>query len=69
MLLSISELQEIWNRDKANFLKRPSIDRRDSSGHYSKKNCRFIELRDNIQRAWKERRQRQIKCREVSTKA
>ena len=55
VLLTVSELQEIWTRDKAYLLKQPSIDRIDSNGNYTKENCRFIEHQENAQRRWKER--------------
>jgi hypothetical protein len=39
---------ELFIRDQAHLLERPSLDRIDPDGHYSFENCRFIEWRDNI---------------------
>lgn len=47
-LITEEELKELWFRDKAYNLKRPSIDRENNSGHYEFSNCRFIELVENI---------------------
>ena len=33
-------------------MKRPSIDRIDSKGHYTLENCRYMELRDNVKRPY-----------------
>ena len=45
--LTITDIKELWNRDKAYLLKEPSLDRKDGLGNYTKENCRFIELFDN----------------------
>ena len=47
-LLTKDEVKELWFRDKAYLLTKPSIDRLDDKGHYEFSNCQFIELRDNI---------------------
>lgn len=49
--LTVTDLKMLWFRDKADKMKRPSIDRKESDKHYTVENCRFIELLDNISRA------------------
>ncbi len=41
--MSLEDFKDLWDRDKANLLKAPSIDRIDSKKGYHKMNCRFIE--------------------------
>jgi hypothetical protein len=50
-LLSKNDIKELWIRDKAWVLERPSIDRFDSKSDYTISNCRFIELRENVKKA------------------
>src|ERR1044071_7967360 len=46
--LTIEDLYALYERDRPDLMIRPSIDRKDSAGHYEFENCRFIELYDNI---------------------
>ena len=46
--LTYSDLNFLWERDNAIMMKQPSIDRRDSNGHYTLDNCRFVEMLVNI---------------------
>ena len=46
-LISISELKKLWIRDKAYEMKEPSIDRKQSKGHYTFDNCQYIEMEVN----------------------
>jgi hypothetical protein len=50
LLMEANDFKELWFRDKAYLLKKPSIDRIDTSLHYSFPNCRFIELTTNLKR-------------------
>ena len=41
------QIKEIWFRDKAYLMKKPSIDRINNDGDYEYSNCQFIELKEN----------------------
>jgi len=41
----------LWFRDKAYLMEKPSIDREDNEGNYTRDNCRFIEQSENTARA------------------
>lgn len=45
--LSEDELRILWERDRAEYMHKPSIDRKDVLGDYSFDNCRFIEQSEN----------------------
>ena len=47
-LISKEEVKSLWIRDSAKLMEKPSIDRINNDDHYIYKNCRFIELSDNI---------------------
>ena len=49
--MTLKDLKYLWFRDKAYLMKRPSIDRKDNNGNYTLKNCRYIELSENIARS------------------
>ena len=57
-VLTKEEIKQLWMRDKAYLMERPSIDRKNNNGHYEFKNCRFIELVKNSRKYWKERREK-----------
>lgn len=46
-LLTIDEIRFLWDRDNADLLQVPSLDRIDNNGHYSLENCQFIETAEN----------------------
>lgn len=51
-LMTSSDFEELWFRDKAYLMKKPTIDRiQDGNyGHYVKDNCRFVEMIDNLKK-------------------
>ena len=51
-LLTEIQLLYLWERDEASKMEKPSIDRIDPAGNYELKNCRFIELVENVSRRW-----------------
>lgn len=50
--LTAAEAEILWRRDGADAMDRPSLDRMDADGPYSRDNCRFIEFRENLRLAW-----------------
>lgn len=46
-LLTVTEVKELWFRDKAYKMQKPSLDREDSDKDYVLSNCRFIEFVEN----------------------
>lgn len=56
--LILVDLRFLWDRDNADSMKRPSIDRIDTNGHYERDNCRFIELSENLKNSWINKKKR-----------
>ena len=52
--LDAADAKFLWERDRADQLKKPSLDRKDSSLDYTRDNCRIIEFVDNSRMAWDE---------------
>jgi len=50
-LITEEEIKQLWFRDKAYLLKKPSIDRKDNNGNYTFDNCQFIERVENTAKA------------------
>ena len=49
--LTPKQVSYLWKRDKAHLLECPSLDRKKSKLHYTVRNCRFIEFKENCGRA------------------
>jgi len=47
--ITSKEIKDLWFRDKAYEMKKPSIDRLDSNKNYTFDTCRFIEHKLNVQ--------------------
>jgi hypothetical protein len=48
--LTLEAVKVLWFRDSAYNMDNPSIDRIDSTQHYTFDNCRFLELTENLKR-------------------
>lgn len=46
--LTKESIKYLWDRDKANRMRRPSIHRIDNDGDYSIKNCEYLEFSDHM---------------------
>ena len=46
-LITFEQLKNLWYRDKAYLLKKPSIDRKNNNKNYTFNNCQFIEHKEN----------------------
>lgn len=47
MHLTPDDLKMMWHRDKAAEMVNPSIDRINTTGHYTIENCKYIEMKEN----------------------
>ncbi len=50
--LTLDDLKLMWRRDRADKMRKPSIDRQSANDDYALSNCCFRELRENQQRGW-----------------
>ena len=46
--LTAADLEAVWKANNAHLLKRPSLDRIEPDGHYTRDNVRFIEFNLNV---------------------
>lgn len=53
-LLTSEEIKKLWFRDKAWLLEQPSVDRIDPQQNYIFSNCRFIEMKENREKRFKQ---------------
>lgn len=60
-LLTWPQMKKLWERDGGDKLYRPSIERKDPTGHYEFDNCEVIELGVNLHRAREARRDQRIR--------
>lgn len=51
-LITAEQLKKLWRKDKAYNMKKPTVDRMNPKGHYTYKNCQFLELSDNCKKLW-----------------
>lgn len=56
--LSCNDVKFLWQKYHADDLSRPSIDRIDSTCHYTLNNSQFIELSENSKKRWREYREK-----------
>lgn len=63
--LNVPDLRILWWRDRAEQMKRPTIDRKDSAEGYHFDNCQFIEHADNLRKMIPTRRKRRSLSRVV----
>lgn len=54
-LITEEEIKQLWFRDKAYKMEKPSIDRINNDGNYTFNNCQYIELFENHQKMIKEK--------------
>ena len=57
-LITKDELEELWEVCDADRLNNPSIDRINSKGNYTFKNCQYIELSENSRKGGKKRKRK-----------
>ena len=50
-ILTVEDVRFLWLRDKAELMKKPSLDRNLITDHYTRETCSFLELVDNIKKA------------------
>lgn len=50
LLITQEDVKRLWIRDSADKMKCPSLDRKNNDGHYTYRNCRFIEKSENTMR-------------------
>jgi len=56
-LMTVDDFKELWIRDKAYSMDRPSIDRKNNDGNYEYSNCQYIEMIENSTKdRWKNKK-------------
>lgn len=48
--ITSKDLEKLWHECEAHKMRRPSLDRKESNGHYEVGNIRFIEFNENSRR-------------------
>jgi len=48
--LKVKDVKYLWERDNADKLIKPSIDRINNNGHYTIQNCQIMELAENLKK-------------------
>jgi len=54
-LITKDEIQNLWFKDKAYEMKKPSIYQKKSKGNYALDNCQFLEMAEHVNKTWREK--------------
>ena len=63
--LTLNDIKSLWDRDKAEHMRQPSLDRINGDNNYTLENCRFVEMRENRRgpQRWFQHNYKKIRCK------